>query len=82
MTQTVVHIDSLRIDGFSQNDARRAADVFEQTLGALLTDHGLPIGTSARDLERIDLGKLPTSATTPDGMGRELAHLLFARVWR
>lgn len=78
---TVVEIDTLTLDGFSEEDGRRAADAFETRLTELLNRHGLPEGRTVEDITAIDLGKLPRSATTPEGLGRELAGALFQQVW-
>jgi hypothetical protein len=78
----VVHIESLGLAGFTEDEGRRAARSFEARLTALLERHGLPRGRTVADLERVDLGRLPVAATTPEGLGRELATALFERVWR
>ncbi|MEM9318235.1 MAG: hypothetical protein AAGA70_04425 [Pseudomonadota bacterium] len=84
MTQaarTIIEIDTLTLDGFSEQDGRKAAAVFEERLTELLNRHGLPEGRTAEDIAAVDLGKLPSSATTPEGLGRELAGALFQQVW-
>ncbi|MEM6464894.1 MAG: hypothetical protein AAF679_00105 [Pseudomonadota bacterium] len=78
---TVVEIEALSLDGFTEDEGRRAAAAFEARLTDLLDRHGLPEGRTAQDLTSVDLGSLPSSATTPEGLGRELASALFQRVW-
>ncbi len=75
-----LHIDSLALPGLSGADAARAARSFETELTTLLERDGLPPGTRAVALERIDLGSLPVSAASPEAMGRELAHALMRRL--
>ncbi len=78
---SVVEIETLALDGFSEEDARRAAERFETTLSDLLNRHGLPEGKTSQDVAGIDLGQLPIGANTPEGLGQELARALFNRVW-
>lgn len=75
-----LHIDSLALPGLDRTDAARAARSFEAELTALLERDGLPSGIRPVDLERIDLGRLPVSAATPESMGRELARALLRRL--
>lgn len=75
-----LHIDSLALPGLDRAEAARAARSFEAELTALLERDGLPPGTRAADLERIDLGRLPVSAASPEGMGQELARALLRRL--
>jgi len=72
-----LHIGALSLPGLSEAEAARA---FEAELAALLERHGLPPGTRPADLERIDLGRLPVGAGTPEAMGRELARALLRRL--
>ena len=50
-----LHIDSLALPGLDRAEAARAARSFEAELTALLERDGLPPGTRAADLERIEL---------------------------
>ena len=80
MSAVTVHIDTLAFPGLVAADARRATSAFEAQLTELLQHHGLPAGRTAADLERVDLGRLPAAAGTPEAMGRALARALYARV--
>lgn len=77
-----VHIDTLAFEDMSPEEARRAAGAFEAELTALLTEHGLPEGKTAEEIEEIDLGELPRTMQTPEGIGQELAKALFSELWR
>lgn len=78
----VVEIETLELEGLSPEEGRRAAKVFEGELARLLERYGLPEGRDATDLEALDLGALPQTAATPEGLGRELAKALFGELWR
>lgn len=80
MSAVTVHIDTLAFPGLGAAAARRAANAFEAQLTELLQRYGLPAGRSSADLERVDLGKLPPGAGTPEAMGRALARALFEKV--
>ena len=82
MMTSVIEIDTLKLDGFSEEDGRRAANAFEQTLAELLNRYGLPPGRESADISDVDLGTLPRTAASPDGLGRELARALFGRLWQ
>ncbi|MFC3571436.1 hypothetical protein [Paracoccus sp. TOH] len=75
-----LHVGALSLPGLTEAEAARAARAFEAELTALLERHGLPPGIRPADLERIDLGRLPAGAGTPEAMGRELARALLRRL--
>lgn len=77
-----IEVDSLAFPGLTEAEAQRAADVFAAELRKLLTEYGPPSPDVIAGLERVDLGQLALTATTPDGMGRDLARRLFDRVLR
>ncbi len=78
----VIEIESLDLEGMTEDQGRRAARTFEATLSDLLTRDGLPEGVTRADIDHVDLGDLPRSTQTPEGVGRELARALFAELWR
>ncbi|SIT01923.1 hypothetical protein SAMN05421759_11066 [Roseivivax lentus] len=81
MTESVVHIDGLALNGFTLDEGRRAAEAFEARLSELLNRYGLPEGVAAEDIGAIDLGSLPAEGKTPEGIGQALAAALFGRLW-
>ena len=78
----VIEIDTLKLEGMSEDEGRRTAKALEDTLTALLTRDGLPPGMTRADVEAIDLGQLQVVSQTPEGIGRDLARALFAELWR
>ena len=77
----VIEIDSLELEGLTEDEGRRAARAFEDALTDLLHRHGLPEGVTRGDIAGVDLGDLPRTTQTPEGMGRELARALFSELW-
>ena len=77
----VIEIDSLELEGLTEDEGRRAARAFEDTLTGLLEQHGLPEGVTRADISSVDLGELPRTTETPEGIGRELARALFSELW-
>lgn len=78
----VIEIDTLGLEGFTPDEGRRAAQALEAELVRLLERRGLPEGKTRADLETVDLGDLPATAKTPEGIGQELAKALFGELWR
>ncbi len=78
----VIEIDTLRLEGMTEDEGRRTANAFEATLADLLTRDGLPPGKTREDVEDIDLGHLQVVSQTPEGIGRDLARALFAELWQ
>lgn len=78
----VIQIDSLSFPGLTEAEAARAAAVFSSHLSDLLTSEGMPSPSVLQAIARIDLGQLPQTARTPEGMGRALARRLYDRVAR
>ena len=79
---TTLQIGTLSLPHMPQAEADRAARSFETALAALLNRAGLPPGTLARDVSRIDLGTLTVPAGgSPEALGSALARALFDRVW-
>lgn len=76
----VIEIDTLVLDGMTDDEGRRAAAAFERQLQDLLDRHGLPPGKTVADVEGIDLGDLPSHMTSPEARGAELARALFAEL--
>ncbi|WP_341368406.1 hypothetical protein [Yoonia sp. BS5-3] len=76
----VIEIDTLVLEGMADDEARRAAAAFERQLQDLLNTHGLPLGKTAADINKIDLGALPVTMTAPEARGAELARALFAEL--
>ncbi len=79
---SVIEIDTLKLDGMTEDEGRRTAKAFEDTLMELLTRDGLPPGKTREDVEDIDLGQLQVVSQTPEGIGRDLARALFAELWQ
>lgn len=77
----VIEIDTLELEGFTAEEGRRAAQAFEDELNALLNRYGLPEGKTANDVANINLGDLPRTTNTPEGIGREMAKALFGELW-
>lgn len=78
----VIEIDTLKLEGMTEEEGRRAAKSFEDTLMELLTRDGLPDGKTREDVEDIDLGQLQVLSQTPEGIGRDLARALFSELWQ
>ncbi len=78
----LIEIDTLSLEGLTPDEGRRAARAFEDMLAELLNRHGLPEGKTIEDIARIDLGELPRTMNTPEGLGQELARALFGELWR
>lgn len=78
----VIEIDTLEMEGFTADEGRRAARAFEDELETLLNRHGLPEGKTANDVDSINLGNLPRTMNTPEGIGHEMAKALFGELWR
>ncbi|SLN59817.1 hypothetical protein ROA7450_03103 [Roseovarius albus] len=76
----VIEIDTLVLEGMSEEEGRRAAAAFERQLQSLLDMHGLPEGRRLNDLNLIDLGHLPVTMTGPEARGAELARALFSEL--
>lgn len=79
---SVIEIDTLKLDGMTEDEGRRTAKAFEDTLMELLARDGLPPGKTREDVEDIDLGQLQVVSQTPEGIGRDLARALFAELWQ
>lgn len=79
---SVIEIDSLKLDGMTEDEGRRTARAFEAALTELLTRDGLPPGKTREDVEDIDLGRLGVVSQTPEDIGRDLARALFAELWK
>ena len=77
----LIQIDTLELEGFTADEGRRAAQAFEVELTELLARYGLPEGKRREDVASVDLGDLPRHATSPEGIGREMAKALFDEVW-
>ena len=77
----LIEIDTLALDGLTPDEGRRAARAFEDMLAGLLNQHGLPEGKTVEDITQIDLGELPRTMNTPEGLGQELARALFGELW-
>jgi hypothetical protein len=78
----VVEIESLELEGMTPDEGRRAGAAFADTLTRLLRMHGLPEGKTREDIEAVDLGELPRTMQTPEGVGEELAKAVFEELWR
>jgi len=78
----VIEIDTLVFEGMTDAEAHRAASAFERQLQDLLDREGLPEGKTSADLDRVDLGTLPRTMTSPEAQGAELARALFSELWR
>lgn len=78
----VIEIETLALDGMTEDEGRRAAKAFEVTLASLLERYGLPEGATRADIAEVDLGELPITTQTPEGIGQELARGLFSELWR
>ncbi|MEE4109127.1 MAG: hypothetical protein V2I24_07265 [Halieaceae bacterium] len=78
----VIEIDTLKLEDMTEEEGRRTARAFEDTLTELLSREGLPGGRTREDIARVDLGQLPVVSQTPEGIGRDLARALFAELWR
>lgn len=79
---SVIAIDTLKLEGMSEQEGRRTARAFEHTLTELLNRDGLPPGKTREDVEDINLGQLQVVSQTPEGIGHDLARALFAELWR
>lgn len=73
----VIEIEALQFDGMTAEEARRATAAFEEMLGQLIETQGLPGEVEVTEIGEIDLGNLPVSGASPEGLGRELARALF-----
>lgn len=78
----IIEIDTLKLEGMTEDEGRRAAKAFEATLTDLLAREGLPPGKTRKDVEDVHLGQLDVYSQTPEGIGRDLARALFAELWR
>ena len=78
----VIEIETLALESMTEDEGRRAAKAFETRLTALLEQYGLPDGATRADIAEIDLGELPRTTQTPEGIGQELARGLFSELWR
>lgn len=76
----VIEIETLSFEGMSAEDSRRATAAFTDALSALIRARGVPEGAEIAEIGEIDLGDLPVSAQTPEGLGRALATALYAEL--
>ena len=76
----VIEIETLKLDGMTEDEGRRVARALEETLAELLNREGLPEGVTIEDVEAVDLGTLDVVSQTPEGIGRDLARALHDRL--
>lgn len=76
----VIEIETLSFDGMEAEESRRATAAFTDALSELVRVGGLPEQAEITEIGEIDLGDLPVSAQTPEGLGRALARALYAEL--